>query len=443
MTLRSIFLLLLLIPSIPLSFVKPYYGILAWTVIAFLNPQQYSWDARLAPWALLIAIPTIMGFVLLNPDWSRLASRETLLMVILYGWFTITTIVSVYTPLFMHHADDTWTKWEYVGKVLLITFVTIGVVNTFSRLRTLILVIATCLGVFVAKSIPFIIVTGGGARLYGPEKSMMGDNNDFGLALNMTLPLFYFLAQTETNRRLKQVFGLLFLGTIPCIFFTYSRGALVGLAAVMGLMVLRSKKRFLMIPVILGGILIAVLFAPEGWKERMDPTKENAIDASAESRFNAWAFAWRLAGDYPITGGGFATFTRDLFGRYAPTTQDVHGPHSIYFGVLGEHGFPGLFLYLVLVGSAFASLRKVRKWARFQGDELIEGYANMFQLSLIGFLTSGFFLGKMYFDYYFTIVACIVALKNICAARDRERWREEAEEEEFAPSDALGLPAGS
>ena len=61
---------------------------------------------------------------------------------------------------------------------------------------------------------------------------MIGDNTDFGLALNMTLPLYFFLAQAETKRWVRNAWGVMFLITIPAIFFTYSRGALVGLAAV-------------------------------------------------------------------------------------------------------------------------------------------------------------------------------------------------------------------
>ena len=73
---------------------------------------------------------------------------------------------------------------------------------------------------------------------------MIADNNDFGLALNMTLPLYFYLAQTEHKRWLKRLFAALFVMTIPAIFFTYSRGALVGLAAVVMLMFLQSRRRF-------------------------------------------------------------------------------------------------------------------------------------------------------------------------------------------------------
>ena len=93
----------------------------------------------------------------------------------------------------------------------------------------------------------------------------------------------------------------------------------------------------------------------------------------------------------PFVGGGFETFTPELFQRYATTATDVHGPHSIYFGVLAEHGFPGLILYLLLVLSCLASLHRVIKWARFRGDQRAIDYADMLRLSIVAFLVSGVF----------------------------------------------------
>ena len=44
---------------------------------------------------------------------------------------------------------------------------------------------------------------------------------------------------------------------------------------------------------------------------------------------------------------------------------------------------------------------------------MVVNYANMFRFSVVGFMTSGMFLGRAYFDYFFTIVACAVILKRI------------------------------
>ena len=159
--------------------------------------------------------------------------------------------------------------------------------------------------------------------------------------------------------------------------------------------------------------------APEAWQERMNPTRSDAVDSSAQSRLLAWEYARRLAADYPITGGGFATFTAELYARYWPGEfSSIYGAHSVYFQVLAEHGYVGLALYLALVLSCFMTLRRVRRKARAKGDTTMALYAQMFQLSLIGFLVPGSFLGRAYFDYYFTIVACVIILDQVA----RKRW---------------------
>jgi putative inorganic carbon (HCO3(-)) transporter len=414
MSLRGVLLLVFFLPSLPMCLFRPFYGILLWLIFAILNLQWYAWGAATAlPWSMAVAIPTIAGFFLFERGWKHLWSREFGLILAMWIWFTITSLISTNTPLFAHHAHDTWQRWDFVSKILLMAVVMIAVIHDQRRLRITVLVIAVCFGIMTLKSLPFIIATHGAYRVYGPQYSMIADNNDFGLALNMTLPLFFFLAKIESNKWVKRLFILLFLITIPEIFFTYSRGALLGLLAVLLLMLFHVKQRLAVLCVIVFAIIIALLFAPQSWKMRMDPERPGALDPSALSRLNSWSFCWHLASDYPFTGGGFETFTPPLFDIYAPDVRDVHGPHSIYFGVLAEHGFPGLLLYLALIAACFRTTTRVVKRARLLGNSLPIHYANMFRLSLVGFLTSGAFLGRSYFDYFFTIVSCIAVLGRI------------------------------
>lgn len=420
MSLRGILLLLFFVPSIPICFFRPFYGIILWIIIAFLNPQSYTWTAVDAmPWAMAIAIPTMLGMLVSDRKLGRLGSREMILLMVTYAWFTLTSLIATNSTEFLHHANDTWERWWFVTKVLLMTACMVPIVSSFERLRLLLLTIAGCFGFYVAKSLPFVILTGGVFRLYGPERSMIADNNDFGLALNMTLPLYFYLAQTEKSPWVKRILAGLFVLTIPAIFFTYSRGALVGLALSLFMLMLHSKRRWTLVPVVVMGLLVAVYFAPAAWQERMNFSGDNALDASARSRLNAWAFSRALAADYPITGGGFATFTPELFARYAPTMVfDTYGAHSVYFQVLAEHGYVGLTLYLSVIASCFLTTRRLRREGRARGDLEIALYADMLRSSLIGFLICGLFLGRAYFDYYYTIVACIAIL----AAAARDRW---------------------
>jgi putative inorganic carbon (hco3(-)) transporter len=425
--LRGILLLAIVIPSLPVCFFRPYYGVVLWTIFAFLNPQQMVWSAAdVIPWAFAIGLVTLGGLLFFGGNWTRgLANREFILLLILWVWFSITSIISAHTPLFEPHVADTYYRWQLTSKIMLMAAVTMGVVDGFARLRILILAIAGSFAFYILKALPFLVITGGSARIYGPMHSMIADNNDFGLALNMTLPLFLFLAQTEAKPWLRRACWFLFFATIPTIFFTYSRGAMVGLCGILALMLLQLKQRVFLLPVAAVGFALVVLFAPAQWKDRMDLASSDALDASAHSRLNAWQYSWRLANDYPITGGGFEAFTPELFRIYATDSRDVHGPHSIYFGVMAEHGFVGLFLYTALLVTCFGSLRKVRKLARWHEDRVALCYANMFRFSLVGFLVSGTFLGRAYFDYFFTIVACTSILKRICLTA----WTEQPAEE--------------
>jgi|SRR5579885_2957531 len=414
MSIRDIVVLAVILLSLPVCFLRPYFGILVWTVMSFVNPQSFAWGlAQQSSPAFAVAVATLIGFCIFSPRLSFVNSREVILLIILWGWFTLTTVNSVQSPLFIENAESTWYHWQLVSKILLMTVITVAVVNSSTRLRWIALAVAGSFGLLIIKNLPFMIITGGGDRVYGPPNSMIADNNDFGLALDMALPFFFFLARNETNPKLKWTLGFLFLATIPAIFFTYSRGALLGLIAVIGCMLLQSQRKILLVPFVLFVVVFALLFTNSTWKARMSQTAEGNLDASAMNRINAWEYSWNLARDYPVMGGGFDAFTPALFQRYAPNPEDVHGPHSVYFGVLAEHGFTGLFLYLLLVASSFFSLRRIKKLARRFGDLRTADYADMLRFSLVGFLTAGAFLGRAYFDFYFLIIACVASLKAV------------------------------
>jgi len=427
MAIRAIIMSAIVVASLPVCVWRPMYGICLWYIMAFLRPESYIWAGAGLPWALAIAVATIAGMAISSRGWMRrLASRECLMLVLLWVWFTVTSIVSSDSAMFAHHAADTWSRWSMVSKTMLMTLVTVGVIDSYERWRKVIVVIAASFGAFVLKSLPFVLMTQGSMRLYGPERSMIADNNDFGLALDMTLPLFFFLARTESKPWLRRLYIFLFVVTIPAIFFTYSRGAMLGLVVVFALMVVYMRRLAIFVPVGIIAVIVAVLFAPQSWKDRMNP-QGDVVDASALSRFNSWQYSWALASDFPVAGGGFDTFTPELFSQYAPNPRDVHGPHSVYFGVLAEHGFVGLGFYLLLVASCFLSTFQLVRRGKKLGNRLTVEYANMCRFSLIGFLVPGAFLGRAYFDYYFAIVAFIAALKMVT------KFGSEDEDEETDP----------
>src|SRR5207253_1536403 len=93
-----------------------------------------------------------------------------------------------------------------------------------TRARQFLLVIAVSLGFYGFKGGLFGLTTGGHFMVLGPGDSIIGANNNLGLALNMCLPLLWYLAREESGWRRRILQSMFFL-TIPAIMFTYSRAS--------------------------------------------------------------------------------------------------------------------------------------------------------------------------------------------------------------------------
>lgn len=156
-------------------------------------------------------------------------------------------------------------------------------------------------------------------------------------------------------------------------------------------------------------------------------------DASAMGRINAWLMAFRLANEH-IFGGGFEIYTANIFARYAPVPNDVHAAHSIYFQVLGEHGYVGLILFLLIWFIAFRTAGKIRKEALKRAEtQWLQHLAGMCQVSLVGYAVGGSFLSLAYFDLPYNILVMLVVSM---------RWMQE-KRWEIEPQGAVGSAASA
>jgi len=207
-------------------FFSSFLGILVWTIISLLNPHSFAWQVTSNFRGLRRWHPNDSGaFSFFRREVvKRILTMEVGLMLVLWAWFTFTTIHNTSQSEFITFRSDTWYRWRFVSKIMLmsvmmIAIVILGALPKISPGR----VRLPCYPGH--KAIPFMIFTAGSFRVYGPPGSMLADNNDMGLALNMTLPMFFFLARVDPDRRIRRFMSFVFLATIPAILFTYSRGA--------------------------------------------------------------------------------------------------------------------------------------------------------------------------------------------------------------------------
>jgi len=157
----------------------------------------------------------------------------------------------------------------------------------------------------------------------------------------------------------------------------------------------------------------------------MDTIQSYEQDASAMGRINAWRLAWNAAVDNPLTGTGFEGLKWGAGARwdYAPdNTGPIAGDvHSIYFEVLGEHGFIAFAVYMSLLASVLISMQKIkRQFKDIKSCSWICNYADMLQVSILGFMAGGAFLGRAYFDLFYHLVIIGVLVK-VFAHRELEK----------------------
>lgn len=403
-----------IVSLLPVSLLHPWIGILTWSWIGYMNPHRltfgYAYDL---PFAFMTMLVTLVGLPFTREKKGLPASREVFLLLILWGWFLVTTMFAFYPA-------DAWVHFVKVSKILLGAFLTIALFQDARRLQMLIWVIAGSIGFYGLKGGLFALMTGAQHRVLGPPDSFLGGNTEIGLALNMVIPLLVYLQRQEQHFWRRRALMAVTILSIIASLATYSRGALLGLAVVVPLLFLKSRARLILLPLLMIGVTVLPTIMPEGWVNRMETIETYKEDQSANQRLNSWFVSYQLAKDYPVMGGGFRTFSEEIYNIYLPGYRFAgaeHDAHSIYFQVLGEHGFTGLAIYVALLASTLVSLRRlIWKTRKTPGQEWICNCAQMIEVSVIGYIVSGTFLSMSYFDLFYHLVAITVILKILAKA---------------------------
>jgi len=438
---RDILVLALILGAAPVCLFSPFFGVLMWNWVAYFNPHRFTWFyAYSFPVAAAIAVPTLLGTIFGKKSFRAFQQRETMLLMILWAWTGLTFLHALNVPLFAGHVAEARVEIYRFSKILLMTFVMLVVVTTRQKLKTLLYVTAFSFGLLALKSSIFAIRTLGESKVGGPADSFLADNNAYALALNMMLPLFYYLARDEENRWLRRASQLFFLAGILSVIFSYSRGGLLGLAVVLAAICLKARWKVVGSFLLVATAFLTFTFAPQQWTARMDKFLSGNLDTSAKQRLIIWETAWNFAKDYPITGGGFVTLPDEhIFQRYQPEPLPggfrSSGPHSIYVQFLADHGFIGLGVFLLFLLSCLASLRNLRRGARhLPSGEWLVNYSHMIEVSLLGYMVSGAFLGLGYFDLFYQIATMVIVMKCVYRRElleiSSDRQEEGAPEEE-------------
>jgi probable O-glycosylation ligase (exosortase A-associated) len=417
---RDVILLAILAFSVPASFVNPYYGVLMWYWVAYMNPHRFTYGFTYnLPVAFMVAVPTLIGTVFAKKSLRSLLTSESVLLIGLWVWYTISYIHAKGVPIFAGHMLDADYEMNHISKIMLMTIVMIILITTRERLHGVMLVSSASLGFLAVKDALFGVKTQGEYRVFGPPDSFLTDNNAFGLAINVSLPILFYLARAEKRRWLRMALYVCFVCGIITVLLTYSRGGFVGLAVVLLAITVRSRHKLVAVGVVVLAIVVVLAVAPPAWMNRMGQFLHGNLDATANQRLVSWGTAWNFSHDFPITGGSFDALPDIyLYQRYQPRPLPdgltSSGPHSIYFQLLADQGFVGVGLFLALAGNCFWTLLRVRRAARRIPEiNWLADYTLMVETAMLAFMASGAFLGFVYLDLIYQMIGTTVVIKML------------------------------
>jgi probable O-glycosylation ligase (exosortase A-associated) len=428
---------------------RPFLFALAYIYVDTVSPQRLSYNLlNPIPLSMIVAVLAVAGWAVADRKDRLSFSARQGLIVLLLAYAGITTFNADF-PV------DAAEKWDWAWKAL--AFAVFLPLTMRSKLRI------EAIALFLLLSASSIIIVGGlktamSGGGYG-VLNLMIDNNS-GLYESSTIstiaialiPIILWLAKYGTifpsDWRVKSFAGALIFACLLMPIGTEARTGLICIG-VLGILLLRDmKRRLLFIGAACALGAAAIPFLPSSFTNRMETIQGFAGDQSANTRLAVWAWTWDYAQSHPF-GGGFGAYrsnhilvetvsTQSNGDTTTVTTQteadESRAYHSAYFEMLGEQGFPGLIIYLLIQGIGLVRMEVLRRRYRKQdGDKAwIAPLATALQHFQIIYLIGSLFVGIAYQPFAWLMLAVQIGL-------DQHVGRTERSEQDKVRKQAVAL----
>lgn len=419
---RDVVVLLAMLVFVPLALRHTFvaYLLWGWTGLIALNFYLYGF---------MIPLPYVQIFALIALGswfWTKDAERHpfqpnrTMILLFVFWVHTLLSALFAYPGL-----NQNWSIFSNLSKTLLFCALMPMIVTSRFRIHAVVLMIVMATAFHGALDGLKFLASAGAHTARGLAK--FGDNNQFALVLVMVLPLIYYLYQYSARRWVRISFAATGLLTVLAIVATSSRGGFAGVAAVAIWIILQSRRKFVgIVVVVLAGVMVLQL-APESWRSRMDTIKTVEEDSSFMGRVAAWKVSSAIALAHPVLGGGIRVIedatTWERF-KSSPSlldfveTPQVNGfkaAHSMWFEVMGDQGFVGVFLFVALLTNAFFTRRDIRAIAKRGGgtDKWATDLTDMVVASLFAYMVAGSLLSVAYFETPYMLIILMEVIKQV------------------------------
>ncbi len=434
---RDLFLLAVLPVMLYAMAKRPFIalGMWVWTALFFPNGWVYG-PASSIRYNLLFTAVAMLGYLAMRDKPKVQLGGLGMLVLAFFAWTTLSTITTIGST------EVAWDIWSRFAKIVVLFLFVLMIVEKKLHIDFMLWCVVLSVGFYANLEAAKFIASGGGHKIAGMSGHVLGDRNELAIAFCMTLPISYYLLG-EYGHRSRLVRAAL-LGTIALLVIavigTQSRGGFIALLALGGYLFLKSERKLFMGALIVVLTVVVAQLASSEWLSRINTIETANEDASFMGRVVAWKLSFIMAMRHPFLGGGFKSLeyfpvwldlSRDFMsypwfytGDAVPNTRVGRAAHSVYFQVLGEHGFVGLGLYLAMLYAAFRKAGRVaRETLKRHGPAWLRTLASMLQLSIFAFALGAAALSFAYFDLIFALFGLSIVLEKrilpaVCPARE-------------------------
>ncbi len=442
--LRSLILSLVVFGALPVALVRPEIGLMVYSWISYMYPQNLTYGfMRGLPIAMIVGATTFAAWLFSKERKAPPATAINVLIIMLAVWLTINQFLFAMNPV------GAQTEYIQFIKVLAITVLTTILMQDQRRITLLVGVVVASLGYFALRGGIATILSGGANRLSGPDGSIIAENNALGLALLTVVPLLRYL-QLQAKQRILR---LALIGGYPffflAVFGSYSRGAFVGLAAMLLYLAMKSRRKVGLTIAVVAAFVGAFYLMPQKYTQRLQTTETYQDDGSAEARLAHWYFALHFVVDHPF-GGGFKLPNDRVLWKYAPDPTSfmphlrINVAHSIYFEMMQAQGIPGFVIFVSIILLAFRYGATVARQTRNRPDlTWLRDLSAMTRASLVGYCVGGAFLSLEEYDLFWYLIAFAVICR-VVAAREVAKPPPETVDQALPAASAMvpALPVG-
>ncbi|GHU08822.1 O-antigen polymerase [Betaproteobacteria bacterium] len=385
-----------------------------WTWISLMSPHRYCYGfAYSAPVAAIAAGSVLLGLMMTKERENPLKGTSVNWMLVFAFWMTLSWLlgygIQSSDPEIVSRDYDLWSR---VIKIFLMLIMALALLRNRFHIIAFVWVTAMSLAIIGTKGGVFTIAHGGSYHVFGPPGTQVSDNNHFALALVMLIPLLHFLQLQLKQGWGRHVMSILMLLCAASALGSQSRGGMLALSAMGAVLWWRSPRKGMMILALLAVVVAILPMLPDAWWERMGTISEYDQDASSMGRIRSWKVATQVALNH-IFGAGMYYHHPIIFAMWDDEQGGLIAAHSVYFQILGNHGFIGLFLYLMIGVSTFRSAGWLRKHARsIPQAQWTAHLGSMVQVSMVGFAVGGAFLSMGYYDLQFNMMAMVVLARH-------------------------------